>query len=107
MLPSNNDKHTPIGEIKERPNDLSPVSPLFQSRRFSSKGFAAIANLEVNREQHRSFYGPPMRWSRDSERFERDSRRCFKFEFQNLHLQKSETRGSNPFVLLTQRITLP
>ncbi len=25
MLPNNNDKHTPTGEIKERPSDLRPV----------------------------------------------------------------------------------
>jgi len=68
MLPNNHDNHTPIGEIKERPSDLRPVErPLFQSRRLSSKGFTIT--LEVNMELPLSFYGPPMRLSRDSERF--------------------------------------
>lgn len=67
MLPNNNGKHTPTGEIKERPSDLRPVGkPLSQSRRLSSKGFTT--NLEVNIELPLSFYGPPMRLSRDSER---------------------------------------
>jgi hypothetical protein len=67
MLPSNHVKYTPIGEIKERPSDLRPVGrPLSQSRRLSSKGFTT--HLEVDMELPLSFYGPPMRLSRDSER---------------------------------------
>jgi hypothetical protein len=67
MLPNNNDKHTPIRDIKERPSDLRSVErPLSQSRRLSSKGFTT--NLEVNMEWPLSFYRPPMRLSRDSER---------------------------------------
>lgn len=68
MLPNNQDNHTPIGEIKERPSDLRPVERLLsQSRRLSLKGFTI--NLELNMALPLSFYGPPMRLSRDSERF--------------------------------------
>ena len=68
MLPNHHVKYSPIGEIKERPSDLCPVGrPLSQSRRLSSKGFTT--SLEVDMELSLSFYGPPMRLSRDSERF--------------------------------------